>query len=247
MQVLIPMSGAGSRFVSAGYTRPKPFIEFYGKTMIENVVENLGVHNSYTLVVQKAHCDNYQYVFNNIADKVQHLDVISLNEITRGAAESCLKASSVINQELPLMIANCDQMMMWDEARFTTWFLDSNLDGVIVTFDSQSPKNSYAEVNDQGLVTRTAEKQVISKHATNGIYVWRRAGDFFTAADEMIKQDLKQNNEFYVCPVFNFNILWGQRIGIYKLESGCHWPIGTPEDLDLYLQLNKKDNTNENI
>lgn len=238
MQILIPMGGAGSRFSAAGYDRPKPFIEFYGKTMIENVVENLGLRNHYTLVTQRKHYDDFRPVFDHIAKDVMELNVSLLDGMTRGAAESCLTAKDMVNHDLPLMIANCDQMMDWDEIKFKAWFLDSGLDGVIMTFDSQSPKNSYAEINDQGLVTRTAEKQVISKHATNGIYVWRRAGDFFTAAEEMIEKDIKQNNEFYVCPVFNLNISWGQKIGLYHIGDG-HWPIGTPQDLTIYLSYMK--------
>lgn len=234
MQILIPMGGAGSRFSAAGYDRPKPFIEFYGKTMIENVVENLGYRNHYTLVTQRNHYDDYRPVFDRMARDAMELNVSLLDGMTRGAAESCLTAKNMVNHDLPLMIANCDQMMDWDEIKFKAWFLDSGLDGVIMTFDSQSPKNSYAEVNDQGLVMRTAEKQVISKHATNGIYVWRRAGDFFAAAEEMIEKDIKQNNEFYVCPVFNLNISWGQKIGLYHIGDG-HWPIGTPQDLTIYL------------
>lgn len=234
MQILIPMGGAGSRFVAAGYDHPKPFIEFNGKTMIENVVENLGLRNHYILVTQRKHYDSYRSVFDSIARDVTELNVSLLDGLTRGAAESCLTAKNMVNHDLPLMIANCDQMMDWDEIRFKAWFLDSGLDGVIMTFDSQSPKNSYAEINDQGLVTRTAEKQVISKHATNGIYVWRRAGDFFNAAEEMIEKGIRQNNEFYVCPVYNINVSRGQKIGLYHIGDG-HWPIGTPQDLTIYL------------
>jgi hypothetical protein len=161
------------------------------------------------------------------------MGVALLNGLTQGAAESCLVAKSMIDLDQPLMIANCDQMMEWDPTVFKAWFLDSGLDGVIMTFNSQSPKNSFAEVNDQGLVVRTAEKEVISQHATNGIYVWKRAGDFFSAAEEMIARDLRTNGEFYVCPVYNINIERGQRIGIYRIDG--HWPTGTPQDLTEYL------------
>ena len=37
MQILIPMSGAGSRFSAAGFIDPKPFIKFFGKTMIRKL------------------------------------------------------------------------------------------------------------------------------------------------------------------------------------------------------------------
>lgn len=233
MQILIPMGGAGSRFSAAGYDRPKPFIEFHHKTMIENVIENLGAKNSFILVTQKKHYDEFRYVFDSIAKSCNELKVSLLDGMTGGAAESCLTAESLLDVENPLMIANCDQMMDWNEIEFKAWFFDSNLDGAIMTFDSQSPKNSYAEINERGLVTRTIEKQVISKHATNGIYVWKRAGDFIKAAKTMIKKDLRQNGEFYVCPVYNENIAWGQKIGIYKIDG--HWPVGTPQDLTAYL------------
>lgn len=233
MQILIPMGGAGSRFTAAGYDTPKPFIEFHNKTMIENVVENLGYDNNYILVTQQDHYDKFRSVYERISSIVNKLSVTTLNGLTSGAAASCLRAKDQIDLELPLMIANCDQMMNWDSIKFKAWFFDSGLDGVIMTFDSQSPKNSYAELDNNGLVTRTAEKQVLSKHATNGIYVWKRAVDFLNAAQQMIDDDIRENNEHYVCPVYNINISWGQRIGIYYIDS--HWPIGTPQDLTKYL------------
>jgi NDP-sugar pyrophosphorylase family protein len=41
LNIVIPMAGAGSRFVDAGYTVPKPFIDVLGKPMIYHVLENL--------------------------------------------------------------------------------------------------------------------------------------------------------------------------------------------------------------
>lgn len=233
MQILIPMGGAGSRFAAAGYDKPKPFIEFHNQTMIENVIANLGAQNDYFLVTQQQHYADYKHVFDRIAYMTKSLHVSCLNRMTQGAAESCLAARSLVTLDLPLMIANSDQIMDWDSVAFKAWFLDSGLDGAMMTFDSQSPKNSYAELNENGLVIRTAEKQVISKHATNGIYVWRRARDFFNAAEEMIKRNMRFNNEFYVCPVYNVNIEWQHKIGIYHIAQ--HWPIGTPQDLTAYL------------
>ena len=41
INVVIPMAGLGSRFAKAGYTKPKPFIDVAGHTMIERVMANL--------------------------------------------------------------------------------------------------------------------------------------------------------------------------------------------------------------
>lgn len=237
MQIVIPMSGAGSRFTSAGYDKPKPFIEFHGKTMIENVIENLGVDNNFTLIVQQSHLDNFSHIFYNIKQRVSSLNTVSVKTITRGAAESCLLSKNFLNLDEPLLIANCDQIMKWDLARINSHMLDNSLDGVILTFDSQSPKNSYAAVDSNNLVTRTAEKQVISRHATNGIYIWKKAKDFFDAAEQMIAENNTVNNEFYVCPVYNYNIKNKKHIGIYYIDE--HWPIGTPQDLTIFLDKHK--------
>ena len=39
MQIIIPMSGIGKRFIDAGYKDPKPLIQVEGKPIIQHVVE----------------------------------------------------------------------------------------------------------------------------------------------------------------------------------------------------------------
>lgn len=237
MHILIPMSGAGRRFAEAGYDRPKPLIEFLGKTMVEHVLENLGTHNDFTLCVQRSHHDMDPEVFSRLAGLVNTLNLVFVDGLTRGAAETCLLAKEHIKQDEPLFIANCDQMMMWDQDHFEEWFASSRLDGCMFTFFRDSPAYSYVDVDGDGIAVRTAEKQVISPHATTGIYVWARGGDFVWAAEKMIAENHRQAGEFYVCPVYNENIARGDRIGIY--EEIDHWPIGTPEDLEHYVREHK--------
>lgn len=233
MQVVIPMAGLGSRFQNAGFEHPKPFIEFLGKTMIEHVVENLGASNDFIIIMQKQHYMAYSHIIARLTEQVSSFDAVLIEKPTNGAAETCMLASSKLDHQAPLMIANCDQIMEWNNYDFRTWFLASGLDGAICTFDSQSTKNSYALIDENGLVKQTAEKTVISPHATTGIYVWNKAGNFLSAAEEMIVQGLRTNNEFYVCPVYNINVERGEKIGLYHIKK--HWPIGTPQDLVNYL------------
>lgn len=234
MNILIPMSGAGRRFADAGYDKPKPLIEFSGKSMIEHVLENLGVDNAFTLCVQRAHFDADPELFARLARMVAQLNLVFVDAVTQGAAETCLLARQYIKPDEPLVIANCDQIMVWDQTHFEEWLAESDLDGCMFTFFKDSPAYSYVEVDAQGLAIRTAEKQVISTHATTGIYVWTRGEDFVWAAQQMIAANVRVAGEFYVCPVYNWNIARGDRIGIY--EPQAHWPIGTPEDLRIYIE-----------
>jgi len=236
MQILIPMGGAGSRFSAAGYKRPKPFIEFHGQTMIENVIENLGLDNEFYLVMQLEHYQTYKYVFDNIERKVKKLVIELLDGLTQGPADSCLKIKDKLDLTAPLMIANSDQIQfMRKDDSIENILIERKLDGVIFIFDSQSPKNSYARINELGLVTKTAEKEVISEFATTGIYCWKRASDFVDSAEEMIKRNIRANNEFYVAIAYNIAIENGLKIGLYRPLA--HYPIGTPDDLEIYFTL----------
>jgi len=237
MHILIPMSGRGSRFAQQGYAKPKPLIEFFGKPMVQHVLENLGLHNTYTLCVLREHYDADPQLFNRLRDMAADLNLVFVDQVTQGAAETCLLAKPYIKPKETLFIANCDQIMVWDQEHFEEWLAAERLDGAMLTFFKDTTAYSYVEVNSDGLAVRTAEKQVISPHATTGIYVWTRGEDFVWAAEQMIADDVRVNNEFYVCPVYNWNIARGDRIGIYPPQE--HWPIGTPEDLDIYIEAHK--------
>ena len=235
MQILIPMAGSGSRFQTAGFDHPKPFIEFLGKTMIEHVIDNLGRSNDFIVIMQREHYQKYTDIVARITQTVSSFEVVLLDGVTKGAAKTCLLAKNKLDMNSPLMIANCDQLFKNNLSDFSSWFLNSTLDGVIMTFDSQSNKNSYVELDDNGLVKRVVEKQVISRYATTGIYVWRKARDFIDAAEEMIISNDHTNGEFYVAPTYNYNIRSGHQIGTFYIKY--HYPIGTPVDLHRYMDL----------
>jgi len=80
----------------------------------------------------------------------------------------------------------------------------------ILTFYSTHPKWSFARVNDRGSVTEGAEKNPISTNATVGYYYWKKGSDFVKYAEQMINKNVRVNNEFYVCPVFNEAIADGK-------------------------------------
>lgn len=233
MQILIPMAGAGSRFVEAGFTDPKPLIDVNGLPMIQQVIYNLGLDYDYIFIAQQSTLDQYRDRLEEVASVAKSARFLSVNGLTRGAAETCLLAKDYLDLDSPLMIANCDQIMEWDSNNFYKWFNSKPSDGAIITFNSDSNKNSYVLLDDNGWVTEAREKIVISNLATTGVYVWRKASDFIWAAEEMITNDIRHSGEFYVCPVYNQNILRGQHILTYHINK--HWPIGTPEDLEVYL------------
>ena len=57
-------------------------------------------------------------------------------------------------------------------------------------------------------------------------------------AKEMINQDKRVNGEFYVCPVFNEAIEDNKKIKIFPIQK--MWGLGTPEDLQIFLDRGQK-------
>lgn len=235
MNVLIPMAGAGSRFEKAGYTFPKPLIDVNGKPMIQTVVENINIQANYIFIVQKSHYEKYnlETVLNNIAPDCK---IVQVDGITEGAACTTLLAKEFIDNDEPLVMANSDQFVEWDSNEFMYSMIGDTIDGGILTFKSTHPKWSYAKLNNDGFVSEVAEKNPISNIATVGIYYWRRGSDYVKYAEQMINNNIRVNNEFYVCPVFNEAIGDNKKIKIYNIDK--MWGLGTPEDLKYFIENN---------
>jgi beta-phosphoglucomutase-like phosphatase (HAD superfamily)/dTDP-glucose pyrophosphorylase len=233
LNVLIPMAGAGSRFEKAGYSFPKPLIDVNGKPMIQVVIDNLSLDANYIYVVQKSHREKYNLdtLLNLITPKCT---IVEVDGITEGAACTALLAKEYINNENPLFFANSDQFVEWESNEFMYKMQETQVDGGIVTFESTHPKWSFVKINDFGYATEVAEKNPISNIATVGYYYWKHGSDFVKYAKNMIKKNIRVNNEFYVCPVFNEAITDGKKISTFNIKK--MWGIGTPEDLNYFLE-----------
>ena len=238
LNVLVPMAGAGSRFTQQGYTFPKPLIEVNGKPMIQVVVENLNIEAHYIFIVQQSHYEKYnlKYLLNLIAPGC---DIVQVDGVTEGAACSTLLAKDYINNDAPLVMANSDQYVEWNSNECMYAFTADEIDGGIISFEASHPKWSYARVGDDGFVEEVAEKKVISNEATVGIYYWKKGSDYVKYAEDMIAKNIRVNNEFYVCPVFNQAIEDNKKIKVKRVNK--MWGIGTPEDLDNFLKNYKEE------
>lgn len=233
MNVLIPMAGAGSRFQQAGYTFPKPLIDVEGKPMIQVVVDNLNIEATFIYVVQKEH--RVKYNLDTLLNLITpNCKIVEVDGITEGAACTTLLAKEYIDNDESLVMANSDQFLEWDSNEFMYKMIEQKVDGGIVTFTATHPKWSFAKIDEYGYVTEVAEKNPISDIATVGVYYWSKGSDYVKYTEQMIEKNIRTNNEFYVCPVFNEAIGDNKKIKTFNIDK--MWGLGTPEDLNLYLK-----------
>jgi len=240
LNVLIPMAGRGERFSSVGYDVPKPLIDIKGKPMIEWAVESLGFSSEsthYIFIVRKYEQSSFNERLNVVLDGItKNKTVYSVDYITEGPCSTCLLAERSINNDSPLVICNCDQVMKWNGEYFISSCLNSPYDGVVVTYEESTPKNSYAKISSNGDVVRIEEKNVISNVSLNGIHFWKQGSYFVESAHTMIHDNERYNNEFYVGPTYNKMIASGKRVGIFHIPKQCHNPVGVPSDVGLFLE-----------
>ena len=160
INIVIPMAGEGSRFVKAGYEKPKPFINIQGKPMIVRVIENLQLPEArFILIGRKSHLEAEREIVSKIESKY-NATFIGIDKLTEGTACTILFARSFINNETPLLIANSDQIVDISMSEFVNDCATRELDGSILTFKDleRNRKWSFAKTNDSGLVLEVKEK-----------------------------------------------------------------------------------------
>jgi UDP-N-acetylglucosamine diphosphorylase / glucose-1-phosphate thymidylyltransferase / UDP-N-acetylgalactosamine diphosphorylase / glucosamine-1-phosphate N-acetyltransferase / galactosamine-1-phosphate N-acetyltransferase len=238
INIVIPMAGRGSRFEAAGFQKPKPFIDINGSPMIMHVMHNLSYRAAkFTLIAQRQHVAENGAAVQLINESFNPKWVL-VDSITEGTAATLLFARSAVENNLPLLIANSDQVVDGGISELVEDAGRRVLDGSIMTFQckEKDPKWSYAKLNDSGAVTEVQEKNPISTNATVGIYYFKRADYYFESAIDMIIKNIRTNGEFYTCPTYNELIEKRHNIGIFEINRNQMHGIGTPDDLNSYLE-----------
>ncbi len=236
INIVVPMAGAGSRFSKANYDKPKPFIDVMGKPMIIRVLDNLFHDDAkFILIAREEHLERERELVCKIKSEY-NVEFITIDKLTEGTACTILYARKYINNDTPLLVANSDQIVDMDISKYVDDCLRRRLDGSILTFIDkyQDPKWSFARLNAQKMVVEVKEKEVISQYATVGLYFFSKGSSFVNSAIDMIIENDRVNNEFYTCPVYNYAIRSGLKIGVFNIDMKKMHGLGNPEDLKLY-------------
>lgn len=239
LHIIMPMAGEGSRFMREGWTVPKPLIMLNGSPLFKhsiNSVNSIGVPMKYSFIVRQEHIDNYN-IDLEIKRTIPEANVFSVEKTTRGAVETCLLAEPAIKENDGILVMDCD--LEFRSGGFESLLKDNLAQpasgaegGCLVSFESDSPRYSYAEMKD-GRVVRTAEKQVISNNALCGAYYFSTGRIFVEAAKRLLSDSSFDKPEFYLSLLYNYLIEKGERVSLAHTDA--YFSYGTPEELKRYL------------
>lgn len=240
LHIIMPMAGEGSRFKKEGWTTPKPLIELNGMPLFKHAISSVsaeGINLKYSFIVRQEHIDEYK-IDEGIKSFQPDANIFSVLKTTRGAVETCLMAESAISDDDAVIVMDCD--LEFRSTRFIE-VIKSILSkpisevngGALVSFESSEPKYSYAEVGEDGLVKRTAEKEPISTHALCGAYFFSTGKRFKEIAHQLLNEPEFKKPEYYVSLLYNYMLEKGESVYICPMEE--YYSYGTPEELKRYL------------
>lgn len=237
----MPMGGLGSRFTTAGFTIPKPLIPVDGMPMFKKAlssINSISSHVAYYFVIRQEHVDKFD-LGRRISETLPAAHIIVIPTLTKGAAETAYAATEQLDPNSPLIIMDCD---IWFKSQSYEEMINdatnnekSNVDGGLLTFNSDNPSYSYAIIDTYNTVLETAEKKVISNNAITGAYFFSRAETFIDAAEELLAMPISESMpEYYLSNLYNILLSRGRVIKASYVDNFASF--GTPDELQSYNQ-----------
>lgn len=245
MQIIIPMSGLGSRFIAAGYKEPKPLIKVQGRPIIEWVLKMFPKETDITFICRDEHLEK-----TNMRETLEKLaptaNIISIKGHRKGPVYAVAQVAETIDDNRPALISYCDYYMHWDYEDFKTKATNRQCAGAIPCYTGFHPnlipeKNLYASCNidkNDNLI-EIKEKFSFTKDKTQslhspGVYYFQTGAIVKKYFQMIMDEDINLGGEYYASLVYNLMVRDGLDVWVpANVPHFCQW--GTPEDLKEYL------------
>ncbi|MEY8198004.1 MAG: NTP transferase domain-containing protein [Colwellia sp.] len=241
----IPLAGHGSRFAKEGYTDPKPLLDVSGKAMILQANNQLpkSEHNAY--VCLQDHVDRY-----GVDKAIKHVQpeahIKVINQVTEGQAITCELGMDNIPDDSPLLIAACDNGMLWNHTQYQALIDNPEIDAIVWTFKghpgARENPQMYGWVNtthggNMIKATGVSVKKAISDtpendHAIVGTFYFRQSKMFKQALQKLKIDNIRVNGEFYVDSLMGVLMDMDFKVAAFEVDAYIGW--GTPNDYETF-------------
>ncbi len=240
--IVICLAGLGKRFVNNGYKTPKFLLPSRNKniTILELILKNFILSGNYEFVLMlNIRNKNYLKDIQNIGKKLNITFYINFISDTKGQAETAFLAVKMIEKDFnddyknkPIAFHNGDTILVNRNLNLVNKIINSNIDGVIDTFNSTSENFSYTSVNSEGLVKEIVEKKVISKTATTGLYIFSN----YKIYKDLYKKMDKSQEELFISDVYAEALNSGLKIfNTHNKNPKDTIVLGTPKEYEEWI------------
>jgi UDP-N-acetylglucosamine diphosphorylase / glucose-1-phosphate thymidylyltransferase / UDP-N-acetylgalactosamine diphosphorylase / glucosamine-1-phosphate N-acetyltransferase / galactosamine-1-phosphate N-acetyltransferase len=246
MHIVFCMAGLYTRFLKAGYTKPKYLLKINNnQTILEKIFLHFYYYNeqfeSINLILNWRD-KKYHSEVNKIAQKffpsTKYYSFFTQD--TKGQAETAKKSIEYIKKyrtdtyNRKIVFTNIDTILANRNMTHINNILNT-YDGVIDIFNSKSFKYSYIKSNHTGIIKDIAEKKVISDKATTGLYCFK---DYEVYLEYYNKVVDSIKSEIYISNVYKKMLEDRKIIKEYIIKKANENTIilGTPEEYQSYIQ-----------
>lgn len=244
MQIVIPMSGLGSRFLAAGYDLPKPLIPVHGKPMVEWVTRMFPGEDDVTFICREEHLEST--LMRETLQRIKpNARILAIPGHKKGPVYAVAQVAQHLDPSRPVLVSYCDYYMHWDYPAFKQMVSVGPYDGAIPCYTGFHPNlvprhNLYAScrINERHELAEIREKFSFEADKTRalhspGVYYFSSGELLRHYFDKMLEQGEALNGEYYVSLVYNLLVADGRRVAVpANVSHFCQW--GTPEDLREY-------------
>ena len=250
VQIIIPMSGLGQRFVDAGYKEPKPLIQVDGKPIIEHVVNLFPNESDITFICNDKHLQetNMRQILENISSTSKIFQVPT--EGREGPVQAVSLIFDNIDENKEVIISYCDYGTDWDYTQFLKDTRERNADGAVACYRGFHPHmlgtDNYAFLKETETCSKwmdaIQEKQPftdnrMNEYASNGTYYFKSGAIMKKYFKILMDRKIKVKNEYYVSMVYNLLVEDNLKVSIFEIQHMLQW--GTPYDLEIYKDWSK--------
>ena len=245
MQILIPMTGYGSRFTEAGYKTLKPLIEIGSRPILQWIVKGMyPKEKDITFICRREQFDNDVHLRDKLRKICPAARIYIIDDwVKRGPVCDVLRASDIIDDDVPVIINYCDFYMSWNWEKFKNNLEERNPDGCVPCYTGFHPHlmvsgNYYASclTDEQDNLIEIKEKfsfeedKTKAKHSP-GVYYFKNGYYLKKYCQMLVDSGLKIKGEYYASMPYNFMVRDKLKVWIpTNVEYFCQW--GTPEDME---------------
>lgn len=226
MKILIPVAGIGSKLRPHTHTQPKALVPVAGKPILSHIIDTL---------VEKGYKD-FIFIVGYLGDKIEEFIQSRYPDLNsefvvqaprEGTGEAVWLARDHISRDEPLLIVLGDSIIEFDLEKVISG--EGNSLGVKRVDD---PRNfGVAEVDENGFIIRLSEKPRIpvSNMALVGVYFFKDPKALIGTLDEIIRMNLKVNDEYNLTDAIMRMIDNGHKVRYF--DVGNWYDCGSRESL----------------
>jgi len=242
IQVVIPMSGLGQRFLDAGYKEIKPLIRVNDTPIIERLLEKIPANWPCTFILSSAQKDSS---LPAVLAKLRPQGKIHYIEPhKKGPGWALQQALPSLEKNQPVLVSYCDFGMIWDPWDFKKYVEITQCDSCVICYRGfhahylspttyafcRMENDQVKEIKEKGSFTSNRENEP----ASAGMYYFRSTQILESALSFQFKNSLFHKDESYTSLTVQALLQENPKsnVKIYEIPYFFQW--GTPEDLQNY-------------